>query len=66
MAQYTLARAARGEAPNDRAAAREAIRLLHPNGLSDSAVEDRLRRKFRRQRQVLLAALPTAQTILTQ
>lgn len=54
MARDAVARLARRETPNDREAARAAMRALGVTGASEASTEDRLRRKFRARRDELM------------
>lgn len=65
MARHNLQRIRAGEQPNDREAAREAIRVLglRDANVTDGAIEDRLRRKFRAERELLMAAAEDAEDI---
>ena len=58
MARFNLQRIQGGALPNDREAAREAIRVLglQNANVTDGAIEDRLRGKYRKDREALLAA----------
>lgn len=58
MARFNLQRIHGGAQPNDREAAREAIRVLgfQDTHVTDGAIQDRLRRKFRAARDELMAA----------
>lgn len=58
MARFNVRRMVSGEQPNDREAAREAILALGLRNefVTDGAIEDRLRGKFRKHRTALLKA----------
>jgi hypothetical protein len=60
MAQFNLMLIRTGELPNDRAAARAAAKDLKLTGASQESIEERIRLKFRRERESLMNAAENA------